>query len=189
MVDDLASPAETVSFVDGQIVGEAADPGVHLSAAQRFLVDDLVDRHLDQWRTSQVGHRAAFDKDGVIAHPRDVGAPGRRRAKTDGNAGYPRFRQLGQGSKLRTAGDEDVGLAWQVSTGGFVQDDYRQAVGPDDVIEPQRLGQGGRVGRTALIGHIRARDPTQNAFDHPDPGDDTGADRIGCAPRCQRTQL
>ena len=78
---DLAADPQRVQLVDGEVVRQAARARVHLGAAERLLVDDLVDRHLHQRRAAEVDRAAALHHHHVVAHAGDVGAAGGRRAE------------------------------------------------------------------------------------------------------------
>ena len=68
-------------LVDGEVVGEPGDPGVHLGAAERLVVGLLAGGHLHQRRTAEEHLGALLDHDDVVAHARDVGAAGGRVAE------------------------------------------------------------------------------------------------------------
>jgi hypothetical protein len=85
--------------------------------------------------------------------------------------------------------DEQVGLRRQVRAARLHQVHHRQPVDPGDLQGPQGLAQRVRIHRAAAHGRVVRDDHALDAGDHPDPGDDAGADGETGAPRGQRGQL
>ena len=92
--DDLAAEADAVELVDGEVVGEPADPRVHLGAAERLVVALLAGRHLHERWPAEEHLRALLDHHDVVAHARHVRAAGGRVAEHDGDGRNARRRQL-----------------------------------------------------------------------------------------------
>ena len=90
---------------------------MHLGAAEGLLVDELVDRHLHERWSPEVGGATALDEHGVVAHARRVGAAGGGRAEADGDGWDAEFRELGLVAEALAAADEDVGLMRQIGSG------------------------------------------------------------------------
>jgi hypothetical protein len=80
-----------VELVLGEVVGQATRARVHLGAAERLLVDLLVDGHLHERRAAEVGGAALLDEDRVVAHAGHVGAAGRVRPNATVIDGMPSF--------------------------------------------------------------------------------------------------
>ena len=177
------------SLVDGQVVGQPAGARVHLGAAERLLVDDLVDRHLHQRRPTEVRGAALLDEDGVVAHPRGVRTAGGVRPERHRDRRDAELRQLGEVLEARAALDEQVGLAWQVGTGRLVEHDHRQPVLAGDLVEPRPLLPRRRVARAAAVGHVRSADRALDAFDDADAGAAADADGVLGAPPGERAEL
>ena len=83
-------------FVFGQVVRNARNAGVHLSAAQRLAVDNFVDRCLDNLRPTEVDA-------GLTAHHHDF--VGQRR-----NVGSARCATAKYRSDLRNTGGRHLAL-------------------------------------------------------------------------------
>jgi hypothetical protein len=76
MIDDTAGDREGILVVFGQVVGHAAQPAVHLGAAERFDVDHFTRGGEDQLRAAEEhGALLANDHD-FVAKRGDVGATG-----------------------------------------------------------------------------------------------------------------
>ena len=189
VADDLAGDAQAVELVGGEVVGQAARSAVHLGTAERLLVDDLVDRHLHERRPAEIGRAATLDEHRVVAHPRRVRTAGGVRAERDRDRRNAHLRHLGEVAEARPALDEQVGLAGQVGAGRLVEQDQREPVLLDDLVEALLLAPARRVRRAAAVGHVRAADRHQRVLDDPDHVDDAGTDRVLGAPRGERAQL
>ena len=159
---------------------------VHLGPAERLLVDDLVDRHLHERRPAEIGRAAALDEHRVVAHPRRVGAAGGVRPERDGDGRDAHLRHLREVAEARPALDEQVGLAGQVGAGRLVEQDQREPVLLDDLVEALLLAPARRVGRSAAVRHVGAADRHQRVLDDADHVDDAGADRVLRSPRGER---
>ena len=178
-----------VGFVDGEVVGQTRDAGVHFGAAERFVVGLLAGGHLHQRRAGQEHLRAFLDHHHVIGHAGDVGAAGGGVAEHQRDRRDARRRQPGQVAEHPPAGDEDLLLRGQVRAAGFHQRDHRQPVLQGDLVGPQDLPQRPRVAGAALDGRVVGDDHALDALDDADAGDHAGADLEVAAPRGQRAQL
>ena len=162
---------------------------VHLGAAERLLVDDLVDRHLHERRPAEVRRASTLDEHGVVAHPRRVRTAGRVRTERDRDRRDAHLRHLGEVAEAGPALDEQVGLARQIGAGRLVEQDQREPVLLDDLVEALLLAPARRVRRAAAVRHVGAADRHQRVLDDADHVDDAGTDRVLRAPRGQRAQL
>src|SRR6202040_341741 len=107
---DLAAYTDGVQFVVGEVVGHARREGVHPSPAQLLVGRYLAGRHLDQRRPAEENLGLLVDHDGVVAHPGDVGATGRRVAKHQGDRRNAHRRELGEIAKELSSRNKEVGL-------------------------------------------------------------------------------
>ena len=189
MADDVTADAQRVELVDGEVVRQPAGARVHLGTAEGLLVDDLVDRHLHQRWSAQVGRRPFLHHDDVVAHAGDVRAARGGGPEADGDRGDAGARQLREVLELRTTRHEDVGLPGEVSTGGLVQDDHREPVPAGDLVEARRLGERGGVHRSTAVGDVGPGDRDLGALDDPDARDHAGADGVVGPPGGERAQL
>ena len=162
---------------------------VHLGPAEGLLVDDLVDRHLHERWPAEIGRAAALDEHGVVAHPRRVRAAGGVRSERNGDGRDAHLRHLREIAEAGAALDEQVGLAGQVGAGRLVEQDQREPVLLDDLVEALLLAPARRVRRSAAVGHVGAADRHQRVLDDTDHVDDAGADGVLRAPRGERAQL
>ena len=135
--DDATADADRVEFVDGEVVRQTRDAGVHLGAAERLVVGLLTGGHLHQRRAGQEHLRALLDHHDVIGHSGNVSATGGGVAEHQGDGGDPGRRQPGQVAEHLSAGDEDLLLRGQVRAAGFHQRDHRQPVLQGDLVGPQ----------------------------------------------------
>ncbi len=189
VADDVADHPQRVHLVVGEVVAQTARAGVHLGAAQRLFIDDLVDRHLHQGRTTEVRRAALLDEDRVVAHPRRVRTAGSVRPEHGGDGRDAQFRQLCLVLEALAAPDEDVGLMRQVGTGRLVQVDPWQPVPADDLVEPHALVDGPGVHRTTAVGHVARRDGALDALDDADADDRADADRELAPPSGEWAEL
>ena len=174
--DDPAADADGVELVDGEVVGQTRDPGVHLGAAERLVVGLLAGGHLHQRRAGQEHLGAFLDHHHVVAHAGDVGAAGGGVAEHQRDGGDAGRRQPGQVAEHPPARDEDLLLGGQVRSAGLHQRDQRQPVLQRDLVGAQHLLQRPRVGGAALDGRVVGDQHALDALDHADAGDHAGAD-------------
>ena len=66
--DDATTDADRVELVDGEVVGQTGDAGMHFGTAERLVVGFLAGGHLDQRRTGQKHLRAFLDHHHVVGH-------------------------------------------------------------------------------------------------------------------------
>ena len=83
-----------VELVDGEVVGQAGDAGVHLGAAERLVVGLLAGGHLHQRRAGEEHLGPLLDHHDVVAHAGQVRAAGGRvaedeRDRRDAGRGQP----------------------------------------------------------------------------------------------------
>ena len=167
----------------GEVVRQTRDAGVHLGAAERFVVGLLAGGHLHQRRTGQEHLRAFLDHHDVVGHAGDVGAARGRVAEDQRDGGDTGRRQPGQVAEHLPARDEDLLLGGQVGTAGLDQGDHRQPVLRGDLVGAQDLLERPRVGGAALDRRVVGDDHALDALDDADAGDHAGA-RPGS--RCPR---
>ena len=74
--DDVARLGDRLQSRRGEMVGNAGNRAVHFRAAERFAVDDLVDRGLDDLRSAEMDAAVAADHHDFVRQRRDVGAAG-----------------------------------------------------------------------------------------------------------------
>ena len=184
-----AGHADGLGLVAGQVVAEARDLGVHAGAAELLLVGVLADGHLHQRRAAEEDAGPVLDHDRVVAHAREVGPAGGRRAEHDADGRDALRRELGQPAELLAAGHEDVGLAGQVGPSGLDQEHQREAVLLGHVHGAQQLADRGRARRAAAHGRVVGDDEALGVG-HLGQGDhDAAADRVAGVQPGQRAQL
>jgi hypothetical protein len=169
--DDLARPADRVDLVVGEVVPQPRRARVHVRTAQLLLVGFLAGRHPHQRWSAEEDLGPLADEDGVVAHPRHVGAASGRGAEHHRDRRDAGLRQRGQVVEGAAATDEDVLLGAQVGPGGFGEVDHREAVLAGDLQATQGLGDREQVGGTALDRRIRTPDVALHARHPTDPRD------------------
>ena len=118
------------------------------------------------------------DDHGLVAHRRDVGAAGGRRAHHERHLRNPGGRHPGlvvEDPAEVIAVGEDVGLERQERAAAVDEVDARQPVLERDLLGPEVLLDRHRVVGPALDRRVVADDDDARALDRPDPGDDAGA--------------
>ena len=114
--------------VERLVVGHAADPGVDIRPAELLGCHVLAGGCLHQRRTAEEDRAGSPDDDGLVAHRRDVGAPGGRRTHDQGDLRDPGRRQAGlvveDPAEVITV-RKDVGLQRQVGAAAVDQVDAR----------------------------------------------------------------
>ena len=167
---------------------------MHLGAAQRLAVDDLVDRGLDDRRAAEVDAGLAAHHHDLVGQRRNVGAAGGAAAEHGGDlrdAGgrHPALAVEGV-AEVVLVGEHPV-LLRQVGAAAVDQVDHRQAVVLGDLLGPHvllhRLGEE----RAALHRRVVGDDHARRAVDHADAGDDAGRRHLVVVepPGGQRRQL
>ena len=187
--DDAPPDPDRVPLVDGEVVGQPGDLGVHLRSAERLVVGLLAGGHLHQRRSAEEDLRALLDHDDVVAHARHVGAAGGRVAEHQRHGGPLVGRGPGEVAEQLPARDEDLLLRRQVGAAGLDEVHRGQPVLVGDLRRPERLLQRPRVAGAALHGRVVGHDHALDALDHPDAADHAGADGEVRAPARQRHQL
>ncbi len=74
MADDAPRDGEGVGVVIGEMIGDAADFGVDIRAAEVFSTHHLAGRGLHQRRPGEEDGALPFDDDRLVAHRRHVSA-------------------------------------------------------------------------------------------------------------------
>ncbi len=162
---------------------------MHLGPTQLLVSGLLSSGHLHQGRAAQEHFGLVLHHDGVIAHGREVGAPGRRTAKDDGDGGDAHLGEPGQVAKPLAPDDEDLGLVGEVSAARLDQIDQGKPVLPGDVHDAKGLGHRVTVHRSGLAGWVVGEDGAFDALDHPDPGHHVGAEVLVGSPGSQGGKL
>ena len=162
---------------------------MHLRPAERLVVGLLAGGHLHQRRAAEEDLGRLLDHHGVVAHPRDVGAAGRRVAEDQRDRRLLAGAGPGQVAEDLAAGDEDLLLRGQVRAARLDQRDRRQAVLLRDLRGPEPLLHRPRVARPALDRGVVGGDQALDALDHTDAGHQRGADGEVRAPRRERREL
>jgi hypothetical protein len=124
-LDDGAADADRVLLVECVVVGETGDAGVHVRAAEGFVVGLLTGGHLDQRRTAEEDLGALLDHHHVVGHAWDVGAARCRVAENQCDGRDARRRGLGEVAEHPAAGNEHLLLRRQIRTTGFDEGDDR----------------------------------------------------------------
>ena len=189
MRDDVTADADGVELVDGEVVAQTGDPGVHVGAAERLVVGVLAGGHLHQRRAAEEHLGLLVDQHGVVAHPGHVGPARGGVAEHQRDAGDPHRRQLGEFVKDPAGGNEKLGLRGQVRAAGLDQVHHRQPVDPRDLQRPQVLAQRVGIHRAAAHRGVVGDDHALGSRHHADAGDDRGADVELGAPGGQRGQF
>ena len=186
---DPAGDAQRVRLVAGEVIAQSRGAGVHQRPAQLLLVGVLADGHLHQRRPTQEDAGPALDHDRVVAHARQIGAAGRRRAEhhTDGRDALR--GELGQAAELLAPRHEDVGLAGQVRPSGLDEDQKREAVLLGHVHGTQQLADRGRARGAAAHRRVVGDDEALRVRDFAQRDDDTAADRVARVQAGERAEL
>ena len=162
---------------------------MHRGTAQLLVGRLLAGGHLHQRRSAEEDLGALLDHHDVVAHARDVGAAGRRVAEDEGHGGQGRGRTAGEVAERPPSGDEQLGLGGQVGAARFHQVDDRQPVLEGDVRGAGPFAEGVGVHGPAPHRGVVGRDEALHPFDHADPDDRRGPDRVLGAPPGQGGQL
>ena len=178
---DRATEREGMLVIERLVVGDPADPGMNTGAAEVFRADILAGSGLHQGRAAEEDRAGTADDDGFIAHGRNVGAAGGRRAHDQGDLGDAGRRQAGlvveDPAEVVTV-REDIGLERQVGAAAVDQVDARQPILERDLLGPEVLLDCDREVRPALDRGVVGHDHAGRALDPGDPGDDPRARRL-----------
>lgn len=139
--------------------------------------DDLAGGGLHEGRAAEEDRALVADDDGLVAHGRDVGAPGRARAEhggdlRDARAGHPGLVVEDPPEVLAVR--EDLVLHGQEGAAGVDEIDTGEAVVEGDLLRAQVLLHRHRVVRAALDGGVVGDDDALPPAHPADPGDDPG---------------
>jgi hypothetical protein len=166
-----------VAVVVGEVVGDAADPGVQVAAAQVLGGDLLARRGLHQRRAAEEDRALVADDHRLVAHRRDVGAARRAGAEDRGDLRDAARRHGGlvveDPAEVLAVG-EDLVLLGQERAAGVDEVDARQVVVEGDLLGPQVLLDRDRVVGAALDGGVVGDDHAFAAGDAAHSGDDPG---------------
>ncbi len=122
-LDDAAADPDGVLLVDREVVGEAGLAGMHLGAAEGFVVGFLTGRHLHEGRSGEEHLGSFLDHDDVIGHAGDVRAARRRIAEDEGDGRDTRGGELGEVAEHAATGYEHFLLSGKVRAAGFHEGD------------------------------------------------------------------
>ena len=184
----LPAHADAVHFVAGQVVAQAGGAGVHVGAAQAFLVGVLAGGHLHQGRAAEKHPGLLRDEDVVVAHAGLVGPAGGGGAEHQRDGGDAHLREFGdfveQPSGLGEVVDLPldgrfrvaVALAAQVGAGGFHELHIGHAVLAGDLQPPHQLLGIEGVERAGPYRRIVAEDDAFDILDDADADHESGAD-------------
>ncbi len=175
MTELLAQHFETGGVVLGHVVRDATDFGVQLRAAERFGVDDLAGRALDEVRAAQAHEARLFDHDQNVAERGKIGAAGDARSHDGGKLRHPEpapHKGIIQENAARAVlAGEDAVLIGKVYASGINQIDDGRAVADGDFLGPQNFGYGFGPPGTGFDGGVVGDDDGGAAFDLADAGD------------------
>ena len=190
--DDLASDANGVGVVLGEVVAHAGEARVHFRAAQRLVVHLLARRHLHQRWPAEENLRLPLDQDGVVREAGDIGAASGGGAEDERDLRDARRRHARLvGERAPAEVGEELGLIEQIRARRLDEVDAGQAVARGDLLRSQRLLDRHRVARAAFGRRVVRADHALDAADHADAVDARRAGRLVVvhAPRRQRAQL
>ena len=176
--DDVARLGDRLHLVAREMIGYAGDRAVHLGAAERFAVDDLVDRGLDDLRTAEMNAAVSRGHHDFVRQRRDIGAAGgafaeHRRDLRNAGSRHPAL-PVERAAEMVLIGKHLVALR-QVGAAAIDQVDHGQAVFERDVLGANVLADGFLEKRAALGGRVVGDDHADHAADGADPGDEAGA--------------
>ena len=187
--DDVAGLGDGFGLVARKVVRYARDRRVHFGAAQRFPVDDLLDRGLDDLRAAEMHAAVAGGHHHLVRQRRDVGATcgafaEHGRYLRNALSRHPAL-PVERAAKMILIGKHFIALR-QVGAAAIDQIDHRQAVLESDILGADVLADGLLVERAALGGGIVGDDHADHAADGSDAGDDPGrGHRIVVEPPCR----
>ncbi len=174
--DDVANLGERLEFGRGEIVAHSGNAGVHLGAAQRLAVDNLVDGRLHDRRSAEVNPARALHHHHFVGERRNIGAAGGSAAEHGGDlrktrGGHPAL--LVEASPEMIAVRKHAILLGQVSAAAVYQIHAGQTVIEGDLLRPQMLLHRLMEKRSALHGRVVGDDHAGRIADHADPGHDS----------------
>ena len=157
------------------MVGYARPARVNVGAAELLRGHVLPGRGLHQRRSADEDRARSTDDHGLVAHGRDVRAPGRTGADDDGDlrdALSGHLRLVVEDPPEVVAVGEDLVLQREKRAARVDQVDARQPVLLGDLLRAQVLLDRQREVRAALHRRIVGHDHALPAFDDADAGDD-----------------
>jgi hypothetical protein len=165
--DELATEAQCVELVVGEVVGDARDGAVHLGATERLGVGDLAGGHANERRTAEEDLSTLLDHDDVIAHARRVGAARGARAKHHSDLRHMSARGARHIIKRTTTSMKHFELLRQIRTARLNQHQCGQPILGRNGGGTRTAHKGGFVGRAAfdsvLVRHNVTHDATHHA--------------------------
>ena len=176
------------------MIGDARAPRVQRRAAELLGRHVLTGRGLHERRAADEDRAGSLDDDRLVAHRRDVGAPGGTGSHHDSDLrdvlrGEARL-VVEDASEVLTIG-EDVGLQREKGPARVDEVEARQVVLLRDLLGAQVLLHGEREVRAALDRGVVRDEDAAAALDHPDPRHDAGRRRLAVVdlPRGKRVQF
>lgn len=119
VTDRATCEGDGMCIINGEIICDTGDGGVHLAATEIFGRDDLTGGGLHKRRTGEEDVALLLDDDGLVRHSGDVGATSGARTHDDGDlgdAGGGHASLVVEDTTKVIAVGEDVGLVRQVGT-------------------------------------------------------------------------
>ena len=176
--DDVAGLGDRLHLVAGEMIRDAGNGAVHLGAAQRLAVDDLVDGGLDDLRSAEMDAAVARRHHDFVRQRRYVGAAGgafaeHRRDLRNTRGRHPALPVEGAAEMVLIR--KHLVALRQVRAAAIDQVDHRQAVFERDVLGANVLANGFLEEGSALGGRVIGDDHADHAADGADPGDQAGA--------------
>jgi hypothetical protein len=170
-----ADHLETLRVILSHVVRDAAGSCVELGAAERFRVDNLAGRALDEIRAAQAHEARLFDHDQNIAERGKIGAAGDARSHHRGNLRHPEpaphKRIIKENTARAVLSGKNTVLVREVHPRGINQIENRRAVAHGDFLRPQNFGYSFGPPRARLDGGVVGHDDRRTTLDFADAGD------------------
>ncbi len=171
-----------MGVIVGVVVGDAADLGVHVGAAQVLGADRLAGGGLHQRRAAEEDGALVAHDDRFISHRRHVGAAGGARAHHHGDLrdalGGERGLVVENAPEMVAVGEHLV-LVGQVGAARVDQVDARKAMLAGDLLGAQVFLHGQWEVGAALDRGVVGDDHALDAGDPADSGDHAGGGHLG----------
>ncbi|CAI8206587.1 MAG: Uncharacterised protein [SAR116 cluster bacterium] len=178
ITDDLARQRQGVIIILGKIVGNAAQTGMGIPAAQRFGVNILAGCLFDQRRTRQKDGALLRHDNGLVRHRGHIGTAcgaGPHDNRDLRNTGRAHPRLIVEYTPKMIAVRKHLVLTRQVGTATIHEIQAGKMILQRDLLRPQMLFHRQRIVATALNRGIIADDHTITSADLANAGNDPGS--------------
>ena len=178
---DAAGNGQRILVIFGEVIGDAGNARVHITAAQILGGHFLAGGGLHQWRPAEEDRALVFHDDRFIRHRRHIGATRGATAQHGGDLRDAIGAHVGlieEDTAEMIAIGEHLVLPGQVGAAAIDQVKAGQAILRGDFLGAQMLLNGDRIVTAALHRGIVGHDHAQPAFNLAHPGNQAGGGHV-----------